>query len=218
MNIRFISEDFHVVNSKPAILKKNKIYNNDISYGDLSDMIISSDYICHYCQKQPAKQSCPGCGKVFYCNLICRTSGTKTHEIFCKSFREKYTFRLRLMHENYEPHQAVKNFKGTKSKKELIKEKGEFLVKVQAGQEGNVFSGGGLADRVDDSSVMVYDKSRIVTGSLEHEQLFNLVRQFGKLGSEMNYSKRIYLNARIIKKDINHIQVRIDDLVHDQGW
>ena len=181
-------------------------------------MIISSDYICHYCQKQSAKQSCPHCGKVFYCDLICRTRGAKTHEIFCKSFREKYTFRLRLRHEDYEPHQAVKNFKGTKSKKDLLKEKSEFLVKVQAGQEGNLGCGGGLAHRIDDSTVMVYDQSRIVSGRLEHEQLFNIVRQFGKLGSEMNYSKRIFLNARIIKKDINHIQVRIDDLVHDQSW
>ena len=36
MNTLVLSEDFRIENSKAAILMKNKTYNNDISYGDIS--------------------------------------------------------------------------------------------------------------------------------------------------------------------------------------
>jgi hypothetical protein len=88
MNTLVMSDDFKLEHSKPAIMMSNKIYNNDLSYCDISDMIISCDYICHYCQKHQAKQACPSCGEVLYC----RNKGAKTHEIFCNSFRQKYTF------------------------------------------------------------------------------------------------------------------------------
>ena len=94
----------------------------------------------------------------------------------------------------------------------------EFLVKVQAGKEGHILHGGGLANKVEDSNITIYDKSRTVSGSVNNEKLFNLVRQFGKLCSEMNYSKRIFLYAKILKKNVDHIQVRTDLLLHDQDW
>ena len=120
-----------------------------------------------------------------------------------------------MKHEDYEQLPSIKSFKGTKSKEHLFKD--QFLVKVQAGQEGDIM-GGGVSSKIEDSMVMVYDKSRTVNGRTDNEKLFEIVRQYGKLGSELNYSKRIFLHARIHKENVDFIQVHTDRLVHDQDW
>ena len=121
-----------------------------------------------------------------------------------------------LQHWIYISYQCVKNFEGTKTKSELLH--WEFLVKIQAGRDTDPVNGSGLACKLEDSEIHIYDRSRTVCGSVNHEFLFNFVRQFGKLCSEMNYSTRIYLNARMIEKNVDHIQVRTDILPLDQGW
>ena len=210
-----LDDQFRSNHSNPAIMFSNKTYNNDLSYVDVSEMIVSCEK-CHYCNKQNAGLACEDCGKVFYCNRICMMHGYKSHEIFCKNFKANHVYRLKLVHVTMNPTPSVPNFKGTKNKKDLLN--CEFLVKVQAGSEGHIVLGGGLADKIEDSEITIYDKSRTVSGIVEHEQLFNLVRQFGKLGSELNFSKRLYLHAKIVRKNKDHIQVRTDKLVHDQDW
>ena len=91
-------------------------------------------------------------------------------------------------------------------------------MKVQAGSEGTTLGVGGISSPIEDSKLLIYDKSRIVSGSVENARLFNLVRQFGKLGSQLNFSKKIFLFARILKKNIDFIEVNTDRLFHDQDW
>ena len=66
--------------------------------------------------------------------------------------------------------------------------------------------------------LIVYDEFRFVSGSVENEKLFQIVRQYGKLSGEQNYHKRIYLWATIIGRNKNVIEVRTDELFHDLGW
>ena len=106
----------------------------------------------------------------------------------------------------------------------------EFMVKIGAGD--NCFGlkpdmskrpaehaitvamlGGGSGNEV-----VIYDKFRFVSGSVENEKLFQIVRQYGKLSGEQNYNKRIYLWATIIGRNKNEIEVRTDELFHDLGW
>ena len=70
----------------------------------------------------------------------------------------------------------------------------------------------------DDNDLWVYDQFRFVSGATRNDKLQNLVRQFGKLSGEKIYNKRIYLHARIRNNNKNELQVRTDQLLHDQGW
>ena len=73
--------------------------------------------------------------------------------------------------------------------------------------------GGGFGNEV-----VIYDEFRFVSGSVENEKLFQIVRQYGKLSGEQIYAKRIYLWATIIGRNKNEIEVRTDELFHDLGW
>ena len=56
-------------------------------------------------------------------------------------------------------------------------------------------------------------------GKVENDELRQFVRQYGKLCGEKIYSKRIYLFARIEeKKSANYLQLRTDEMEHEQGW
>ena len=68
------------------------------------------------------------------------------------------------------------------------------------------------------NEVVIYDEFRFVSGTVENEKLFQIVRQCGKLSGEQNYHKIIYLWAKLIGRNKNEIEVRTDELFHDLGW
>ena len=102
----------------------------------------------------------------------------------------------------------------------------EFLVKVTAGTEyfglDQEMANAELQqdDEPDGKTLFVYDKLRFVCGRVENEGLNQFVRQYGKLCGEKIYSKRIYLFAKICDKakSANYLEVRTDEMEHEQGW
>ena len=66
--------------------------------------------------------------------------------------------------------------------------------------------------------LVVYDEFRFISGTVKNDKLFDMVMQLGKLSGEQLYAKRLYVNARISGRNKNELNVRTDELFHDQGW
>ena len=115
------------------------------------------------------------------------------------------------------------------SKKKLKDFKGkQFLVKITAGQDHFGFDENTMtrilkqnhlpsASRPIDE-LWVYDEFRFVCGATQNERMKEIVRQFGRLTGEKIFTKQIFLHARIHRANKNELEVRTDQLFHDQGW
>ena len=93
----------------------------------------------------------------------------------------------------------------------------EFLVKVTAGRDHFGMTSQDLVSD-EDEKLFVYDEYRFVTGITFNGKLFNIVRLFGKLTGEKIFSKKLYLYAKITKRDKTRIEVRTDQFVHNLDW
>ena len=216
------------INSVKVIELDNLSYNNELSYGSLSEWIGSLDAKCHFCNSSKATFQCQNCKRVRYCKAICMKKDLSRHNNFCNYFMQTHVERLHLIPRKYTP---SNNLIPDRTKKMKLKDYigKEFLVKISAGdnyfgfdekliqdhRKMNFYMLGGCHEH---ELLVIYDKFRFVCGTVKNVKLFDMVMQFGKLSGEQIYAKRIYINARIIGRNKNEIEVRTDELLHYQGW
>ena len=222
------------VNSIPIMIFNNFSYNNELSYGSVSEWRVSVEKPCHFCNRANPQLECKKCRKVMYCNETCRREDyLQKHKTFCDYFTQNNLTRLFLQPQNdiIPCNQLIPN---RKKKMKLRDYKGkEFLVKIASGDncfgqadalltslmqrmpKKNCVDVHGISD-----NLLIYDEFRFVCGTVtgDNKEILNLVRQFGKLSGEKIYNKRIYLKARIMKGNKNELLVDTTQLYHEQGW
>ena len=214
-------------NSVPVHEMDNIYENNDLSYGSATEKKVAVEKDCGFCTRPKAGIPCNNCRKVWYCNTQCLKEHYEEHRaLFCDFFTRTQIISLSLTPADISPaNQLIANHikEGKKKRLKDYKDR-EFLVKVTAGTE--YF---GLDEEMakaklqqdeepEGSTLFVYDKLRFVCGVVENEGLNQFVRQYGKLCGEKIYSKRIYLFARICGKSENYLQIRTNEMEHEQGW
>ena len=87
VKIYYFTIDLIMQRCKPAVLFNNKIFNNDLSYENISKVIISSGTSCHYCQKQQAKHTVQIVGKCFTAIQCVGKRESKATNSFVKVFK-----------------------------------------------------------------------------------------------------------------------------------
>ena len=145
--------------------------------------------------------------------------------LFCDFFQRTKVIKLNLAPEDISPsNKLISSYVKEGKKKKLKEYRGvEFLVKVTAGTEYFGLDREMRKEMRSDEEpegdrLFVYDKFRFVCGTVKNDELKQFVREYGKLCGEKIYSKRIYLFAQISGKTKNHLQIRTDEMHHEQGW
>ena len=98
----------------------------------------------------------------------------------------------------------------------------QFLIKITAGAEyfglDNSINKLKSDEEPEGDVLFAYDKLRFVCGTIQNDQLYEFVRQYGKLCGEKIFSKRIYLFAKIVGNSQTKLEVRTDEMNHELGW
>ena len=215
-------------NSVPVQEMDNIYENNDLCYGSAKEKKIPIEKDCGFCTQPRAGTPCTKCGKVWYCNTECLKRHYEEHKaLFCDFFTRTQIIKVALTPADLSPsNELIANYIKEGKKKKTRDYKGkEFLVKVTAGADyfGLDEAKANVKLQEDEEpegkTLNIYDKFRFVCGRVENDELRQFVRQYGKLCGEKIYSKRIYLFARIEeKKSANYLQLRTDEMEHEQGW
>ena len=213
-------------NSIPVHEMDNIYDNNDLSYGSATEKKVPVEKDCAFCTKPKAPVPCNSCKKVWYCNSDCLKQHYAEHRnLFCDFFQRTQLIKLNLAREDISPsNKLISSYVKEGKKKKLKEYRGvEFLVKVTAGTEYFGLDREMRKEMRSDEEpegdrLFVYDKFRFVCGTVKNDELKQFVREYGKLCGEKIYSKRIYLFAQICGKTKNHLQIRTDEMHHEQGW
>ena len=203
--------------SIPVYILDNFSYNNEMAYESFSDRKISFENRCDFCEQKGASVDCSKCRKAKYCNFKCLESASARHKNFCEYVRQTFIEHL-ILDDTYQILPSNTLLQNRMKKMTLDDYLGrEFLVKVTAGRDHFGMNSQDLVSD-EDEKLFVYDEYRFVSGITCNSKLFTLVRLFGKLTAEKIFSKRLYLFAKITKRDKTRIEVRTDQFVHNLDW